>query len=174
MEFGQDGISMTCTEQPCRSHASHLTARSSSVHYVSCLLCCLYVVVLRTCPGIYGVDLTGYTTGYTDSPHRPPAQRIHVYCSCSSIFSSSNQSRSLLTSAPVILFYLHHFYSFRLLAPLFFPLLFLFSPSLPRLASRLQPGEDSFSATVLLQSAQSTDSFIIQFFSSLFLIFLIA
>lgn len=109
-------------------------------------------VYVSSCLSVHTCWVTPWPRLYTDSPHRPPGQRIHVYCSCSSIFSSSNQSRSLLSSAPVILFTCIISFLFAFL-PLFFPLfLFLFSPSLPRLASRLQPGEDSFfsiSATVL-------------------------
>lgn len=96
------------------SVAPRLTARSSRVHYY------VSAVYVSSCLSVHTCRDTPWPRRvYTDSPHRPPGQRIHVYCSCSSIFSSSNQSRSLFSSAPVILFYLHYFVPFRLLAPLF-------------------------------------------------------
>jgi len=73
------GISMTCTEHPVAAtpHAIFSQARLSYASSAVCVAVIVLVLVLVT-----GVVLTGYT----DSPHRPPAQRIHVYCSCSSIF----------------------------------------------------------------------------------------
>lgn len=62
------------------------------------------------------------------------------------------------------------FRSFSPSCPSFFLFLFLFSPSLPRLASRLQPGEDSFS---LYPLQYCTGSFTLIFASLLSLLILL-